>query len=231
MKRAWARGWKRFGLLLIHNIGWKLASLTIAVIIWALVASEPELSTFTPVPLVYKNLPDDLEVSGDFVSTVVLELRGPSGELRGVGESVHPSVILDMSQARAGEHTYAIGDGNVKLARGVHLVRAIPSEVRFQFEPRRSRTVPVEVRFAGLGANGYEVSQMQVEPREVQIVGPRSRVARINGVVTDQVDVSNVVGESEFHVNMLVDDPYVRIMGSPEATVRVWMRKQRQEDK
>lgn len=225
MKRAWGRGWKRFLLVLIHNIGWKLASLVIAVVIWGLVASEPELSTFTTVPLVYKNLPDDLEISADTVSTVVLELHGPSGELRGVGESVHPSVVLDMSQARAGDHTYSIGDGNVKLARGVRLVRSIPSEVRFQFEPRRSRMVPVEVRFTGTEGNGYEIASSEVEPREVQIVGPRSRVARINGVVTDQVDVSNVVGESEFHVNMLVEDAYVRIAGSPAATVRVRMKK------
>ena len=44
----------------------------------------------------------------------------------------------------------------------------------------------------------------EVEPREVRIVGPRSRVARISAaVVTDLVDVSNVVGGSEFHVNLL----------------------------
>ena len=59
----------------------------VAVVIWALVASEPELSTFATVRLEYKNLPDDLEISSDPVSSVVLELRGPSGELRGVGET------------------------------------------------------------------------------------------------------------------------------------------------
>jgi hypothetical protein len=50
-------------------------------------------------------------------------------------------------------------------------------------------------------------------------------VARIPGVGTDQVDVSNVVGTSEFHVNMLVEDAYVRLDGPSEATVRVTMKK------
>jgi YbbR domain-containing protein len=130
-----------------------------------------------------------------------------------------------MSNARAGDRTYTIGDGNVRLARGVRLVRAIPSEVRFRFELRRARTVPVEVRFTGEGQNGYEIAQSQVEPREVLIVGPRSRVARITSAATDLVDVSNVVGSSEFHVNLLVEDPYVRLEGSSEAVVRVTMKK------
>jgi hypothetical protein len=215
----------RFAGLITENAAWKFLALVIAVVIWGLVASEPELSTFTTVRLEYKNLPEDLEISSEPVSSVVLELRGPSGELRGVGESIRPSVVLDMSNARTGDRTYTIGNGSVRLARGVRLVRAIPSEVRYYFEPRRARTVPVEVRFAGQGQNGYEVVQTEVEPREVRIIGPRSHVARINGVATDQVDVSSVVGTSEFHVNMLVDDAYVRLDGPSEATVRVTMKK------
>jgi YbbR domain-containing protein len=219
------RAWKGLTALLIQDIWWKLLALAIAVLIWALVASEPELSTFATVRLEYKNLPEDMEISSEPVSTVVLELHGPSGELRGVGESIRPSVVLDMSNARPGDRTYTIGDGNVKLARGVHLVRSIPSEVRFQFEPRRVRTVPVEIRFAGEGQNGYEIARSEVEPRDVPIVGPRSHVTRVAAASTDAVDVSNVVGSSEFHVNLLVEDPYVRLQGSSEAVVRVTMKK------
>ena len=54
--------------LLFENLGWKLLSLAVAVVIWALVASEPELSTFATVRLEYKNLPDELEISSDPVS-------------------------------------------------------------------------------------------------------------------------------------------------------------------
>ena len=73
-----------------------------------------------------------------------------------MGEAIHPAVVIDMSDAETGERTFSIGDRNVKLVRGVRLVRAIPSEVRFQFEPRRMHTVPVQVRFIGEGQNGYD---------------------------------------------------------------------------
>jgi hypothetical protein len=44
-------------------------------------------------------------------------------------------------------------------------------------------------------------------------------------VVTDPVDVSSVVGSSEFRVNAFIDDPYVRFVGSPQVTVSVTMKK------
>jgi YbbR domain-containing protein len=211
--------------LLFQNIGWKLLSLAIALVIWALVATEPELATFANVRLEYKNLPEGLEISSEPVSSVMLELRGPSGALRGTGEAIHPAVVIDMSDAEAGERTFSIGDRNVKVVRGVRLVRAIPSEVRFQFEPRRMHTVPVQVRFVGEGQNGYVVSEFHVDPPEMDITGPRSRVARITSVIADPIDLSNKTGTSQFHVNVFTDDSFVRFLGTPEVVVTVTMKK------
>src|SRR5215469_11377997 len=138
--------------LVFDRAGWKLLSLAVAVVIWALVSSEPELSTFVSTQVEYKNLPPDLEIASNPVTTVLLELRGPSGELQGLGgQGIHPQIILDMASATPGGHTYGIGDGVVKLPRGVRLVSALPAQVHYAFENRASRTVPVEVRFAGEG--------------------------------------------------------------------------------
>jgi len=221
------RAFKRIGALLFENLAWKLLALAVAVVIWALVASEPELATFATVRLEYKNLPGDLEISSDPVISVVLELRGPSGELRGIGDSLRPAVVLDMGSVLPGQRTFTVGDRNVKLARGVSLVRSIPSEVRFTFEERRFRSVPVQVRFAGEGQNGYAIEHYEVTPRLVQVAGPKSRVARIVAASTDPVDVSSVVGSSEFRVNAFVDDPFVRFATSPLVTVVVTMKKTR----
>jgi YbbR domain-containing protein len=210
-----------------ENFGWKVLALASAFALWALVASEPELSVFVTVPLAYKNLPDDLEISADPVNTVSLELRGPSGDLGAFGDtgSVRPAVIVDMTGVQAGERTFPLGDDNVKLARGVRLVRAIPSEARFEFERRASKRVDVRPRFGGEEGSGYAVESVRVDPRQLPLLGPASRVARIRDVTTDRVDVSSVVGTAEFRVNAFVEDPYVRFEGSPQVTVTVTMKK------
>ena len=211
--------------LLFQNLVWKLLSLAIAVVIWALVATEPELATFANVRLEYKNLPEGLEISSDPVSSVVLELRGPSGALRGIGDGVHPAVVVDMSDAGAGERTFSIGERNVKVTRGVRLVRAIPSEVRFHFEPRRVATVPVHIRFLGEGQHGYSVAEYHVDPPEMEITGPRSHVARIAAVVADPIDLANSTGTAQFHVNVFTEDSFVRFLNAPEVVVTVTMKK------
>src|SRR5262245_32399121 len=138
--------------LLLHNFWWKMLSLVIAGAIWAVVSNEPELGTVATVRVEYKNLPDDLEISSEPISTVALELRGPSGQLRDPsGAGIRPEVVLDMTSVQPGERTFSIGDENVKLGNGVRLVRAIPSQARFRFERRRTMEVPVEPRFSGEG--------------------------------------------------------------------------------
>jgi YbbR domain-containing protein len=208
------------------NTGWKLLALAIAVVLWAVVASEPELGTLVTVPLEYRNLPDDLEISSEPVSQIVLELRGPSGELRGVGDSgLHPAVILDMSGSQPGVHTFPISRQALKLPRGVRLERANPSEVRFEFDRRATRAVPVRPQLTGQGQDGYQIVAQSVSPAELQIEGPAKAVARVRDVVTDPVDVSGVVGASEFRVNAYVDNPYVRFRSAPQVVVTVTMKK------
>jgi YbbR domain-containing protein len=209
--------------LVIANPGWKLLSLAIAVAVWGVVANEPELATFTTAGIEYKNLPEDLEISSEPVSTVKLELRGPSGQLRGVSDGASPEVILDMSDVRVGERTFPIGDGNVRLVRGVQLVRAIPSLVRIRFERHAQRTVKVTPRFHD--RDGYEVADYTVNPDSVAVAGPASHIAQIETVVTDTVNVPGRVGTFEYPVNTFLDDPYVRFPDVSRVVVTVTVRK------
>jgi YbbR-like protein len=205
--------------LITRNPGWKLLSLAIAVVVWGVVANEPEISTFATVGVEYRNLPEDLEISSDPMTTVKLELRGPSGQLRGVT----PEVILDMSDVRTGERTFPISDGNVKLVRGVQLVRAIPSDVRFRFERHADRTVKVSPRFRD--REGYYVTLFTAKPDSVAIAGPASHVAKIDTVETDEVNVPAKEGTFEYPVNTYVEDPFVRFPAVSRVTVTVTVRK------
>jgi YbbR domain-containing protein len=212
--------------LVFKDFGWKVLSLAIAVLLWAVVASEPELSTFVSVPVEYKSLPEGMEISSDVVESVYLELHGPSGRLRGGnGEERRYAVVLDMSSVRAGERTFTIGEDDVRLPRGIRLVRAIPSQLRFDFERRQYRSVPVEVRFAKQPQPGYEVAFCEVTPSTLQIVGPESRVNRTRHVATDPIDVSNAVGTAEFRVNAFVDDPHIRFTHPPQVKVKVHIKR------
>src|SRR5580698_1196159 len=128
--------------LFTRNLAWKLLSLIIAIACWVAVAREPEVATSLSVPVDFKNPPDDLDVDGNLPDRVRLEVRGPSGSLTRDNLST-VAVVLDLSDARAGERTYSIRGRNLNLPAGVVFYRAVPSQLTLQFEQLIFKEEPV----------------------------------------------------------------------------------------
>lgn len=209
---------------LTRNIGWKLLSLGAAVALWISVASEPELATIHSVSVDYKGVPDDLEISSDFVDSVSLEMRGPAGRLRDLG-GAWPAVVLDFSSVnQPGGRTFTLDARNVNLPRGIQLVRVIPAQLRFDFERRVGRDVPVEVRLSA-PHQGYRVVSSEAVPPKLGIIGPASAVDRTHTVVTDPVDISGVVGSEQYRVNTYLAEKLVRFQSSSHVVVQVVVKK------
>ena len=214
---------KRF---LTHNAGWKALSLAAAVLLWISVATEPELSTFVSARVEYKNLAPDVEINSDVVETVFLEVRGPSGELRGLPETRRQyAVILDMTNIGPGQHTFAIDRGDARVPRGIQLVRAIPSQIRMELERSDTRSVPVDVRFANTLPPEMHVVEAVAEPSVLAVSGPASRVAHIASAQTDPIDVRPEAGSAEYRVAAYVNDPRVRLRSAPQVTVKVTVER------
>src|SRR5580698_8320596 len=134
--------------LLTKNLLWKLVALAAAFAIWLDVANEPELATIVSVPVEYNHFPKDLEISSDIVETIDLEARGPSGQVRSLHDSRIAAVIDFASVKAPGERTFTLTPAELKLPRGIELIRTIPAQLRFTFERRAIRSVPVDVRFS-----------------------------------------------------------------------------------
>jgi YbbR domain-containing protein len=210
---------------LLHDLPLKLLSLAIAVILWIVIVGDPEMMTSVSAPIQYTNLPRDLEIASEIPESVHLEIRGPASKLASVLEE-RTAVVLDLaSQAHPGERTFTIRQLDVNLPAGVSLARVVPAQLRLRFERREERDVPVQVRFAGPPPAGYRVSRTEVSPERRTITGPESRVNRIEFVETDQIDLSSVVSEEEFHVYCNTADPLVTFDDTRMVSVKVWMEK------
>ena len=209
---------------LFHDIGWKLASLLLAVVVWGVVSAEPEIETVLSVPVQYANRSPNLEVSSDYRESIKLELRGSSGRLRDLNNT-KTAVVLDFSNVHeAGERTFPVTWRNAGLPRGVQLVRAVPSELHFRFERNLTRTVPVQVRFSGLPGK-LLVSAAVPVPSEVGISGPESRVSRVDFALTDPLDLATITGNTTRTSALYVTEPEVRLLGRPHVQVRITVAK------
>jgi YbbR domain-containing protein len=152
-------------------------------------------------------------------------MRGPSGRLGDPRETRTTAVVLDFSSVQQpGERTFTLDASNVNMPRGIQLTRVIPAQLRFRFEPRIVRKVPVEVRFS-VPHPGYVVAGYRVRPEELTVTGPQSSMEKTQSVVTDPIDISSVVSSKEFRVNTYVAEPRVRFQSSSQVAVDVAVKK------
>ena len=147
-------------------------------------------------------------------------MRGPRANCAAQGEATASrGGDRYVRTSAAGERTFSIGDRNVKVVRGVRLVRAIPSEVRFRLRAAAdAHGAGARPRSSAKGRTATSSQSYHVDPPEMEITGPRSRVARITSVVADPVDLSGVSRAPPSFVSMSSwRTPIVRFLGSPRS--------------
>jgi YbbR domain-containing protein len=210
--------------LFTQNLGWKLLSLLMAVGLWMAIAREPEVATSLSVPVEFKNMRDDLDISGNLPDRIFLELRGPSGRLTRDKLST-VAAVLDLSDAQPGVRTYNIRGRNLNLPAGVVFYRAVPSQLTLQFDQLMVKQEPVQPVFVNKPPS-YRIVSQDFSPAQVRIRGSGDRVQAINQIKTDPMDLSGVAGEQVFHTHLNVGDAQVRLVDtSSDITVRVKLEK------
>src|SRR5262249_12078786 len=107
--------WRR----LTHNLGWKLGSLGLAVLLWLAGEGQPECLPIRNMPILYRNLRRDLILASDAPADVRAELRGAAGKLTQSALS-EVYLALDLSTVTApGEQTFTLSSADFSLPQGV----------------------------------------------------------------------------------------------------------------
>jgi len=213
--------WRR----LTHNFIWKLASLALAVALWLAVAGEPELVAIQSVPVLYRNLQPTLLLLSDAPDQVRAELRGPSGRLTRA-TLADAFAALDLAGVTSpGDQTFTLSEAEFSLPQGVRFVRAVPSQVRLQFDRILSKPVPVELQLKGNLPPGYSIVAESIEPQALSVSGPETAVSAIRSAQTDAVDLSALTQTTELKVNAFVSEPRAQFESAPVVTVRLTIEK------
>ncbi len=210
---------------LAEKIVWQLVALVAAFALWLVFMGSPEVVTSIAAPIEYQNMPSEFETTAELPRIVSLEIRGPAARLHDADLTSRRVVLNLQSVQGPGERTFTIDRRNIDLPLGLTVVRAIPAQVRLNFERSVSANVPVRVRIAAPPPDGYRVATQQSLPRMLRIVGPESRVRQVGAVDADPIDLSRTVGKSRFQVHAFVADPQVRFVSSPIVEISISLEK------
>lgn len=113
----------------LNNWSMKLLALAISFLLWTTYTTEPSSEVGYLVPLEFRNVPANLEISGDVPTQVHLRVRGRSGLLRRLLPA-DLSIAVDLSGRPAGETLIQLTPDQVTVPYGVTVVDIIPPEIR-----------------------------------------------------------------------------------------------------
>jgi YbbR domain-containing protein len=207
-----------------HNWSLKLISLGLAVMLWVLVASETSSEIGMEVPLEYRNIPSQLEITGDTTNLVQVRLRGSANVIRQISAK-DLSTTIDLSKMRAGDKIVPLSPQNVQAPFGAEVIRVNPSSVRFNLERTVTKTVPVVPTIMGQPSDGFEVGRVLVDTNTVEVEGPESRVNALQSIATSPIRLDRRQGRVEQSVDLDVPDPQIRIAHPGPVNVQVEIQR------
>jgi hypothetical protein len=119
---------------LTRNLGWRLLSVLLAVLLWVAVEGEPELVTLQPVPVFYRNVESNLALVANPPNSVRIELRG-AADVLSRDNLANVAVLLDLAGlTEPGERVFPVTKTNLTLPAGVRFVRSDPPELRLHLD-------------------------------------------------------------------------------------------------
>jgi len=195
---------------IFHNLGLKITSLLIATGLWLAISTEPPSETAVNVGLVFRNMPEDLEISSENIPSEQIRVRGPERQVRRLQASdVH--MEIDLSGMKPGERTFDLTANQISLPDKLQPVEIVPSQIHLSFDKKVTKTVPVEPRVIGTYAPGYRIASVHADPETVVISGPSKSIAAVESALTDPIDVSGLIDRTTVSRHAYVSDPLVQV--------------------
>jgi YbbR domain-containing protein len=184
--------------LFFDNIGLKLASFFLALLLYAHVVTEQQRESVYQVPVAFSGLADSLAVRGTPPDHIGVTVRGKWKDLIRLGLS-NPLLSIELNGIGPGPYIESITAEKVaarafppELAKVLEVTAiADPGEVALTIEPKAEKMVRVHARLAGETAPGWRLDGPPVvDPESVLVSGPRSAVEAADTLDTLPVDIT-----------------------------------------
>ena len=208
----------------MRNLGLKLVSLFLAVVIW-FVVSAPRRERVSErafnAPLSLVGMSRDFAITTPVPESVSVRLRGRKSTLASLSsQQLEVPVDLSWVQQR-GEATITLRPQALNVPPDVEVVSIDPNKFRFRVEPLRQRTVPIRPFLMGQVPAGYILGEPTIDPERALVSGPETQVLAMNEASTERINLTGRSATFVQNVAIVSDSPLVRVVTPVTAQVTV----------
>jgi len=203
-----------------RNLGLKAAALLLGTLLWFTVSGQQVEGIVSRIPVLYRNVPSALEITGERQFEVAVQLRGSYNQIAAIGPG-NVNVVVDLADARPGPTVIPLRTDQVVVPLGVQVTQIDPGSVTLLIEKSGTVDLPITALVEGQPAPGYAVGAVTVEPKKVRVAGPESRLRGVASAITERVSVEGVSSTVTQTVTIGVPDNELRLTDARTARVTV----------
>jgi len=179
------------------------------------------------IPIEYMNRDPKIEILATSVNALNLNLSG-SGTIIKTIRPDQVNVKLDLSKAVIGRNTYTITKKNITLPPGAFLKGVKPSVVEVTLDVPISKSLPVQVDWAGKLPENLILSEVKLYPAKLLIVGGSHILNNITTIYTEKVLLDNISESGKISVKPALDPASLKIaLGSKDKILIEYVVKER----
>lgn len=208
--------WQR----MFSNLLPKVSLLLAVSVFWALITSRQGQITTVSVPLRFHGLPDSLVVVETAPENLEIQLKSLSS-LVPTPAKLDILADIDLSDVRDGVASIRVKNSDVSLPLGVVISSISPTAVKVQAEKKVRKKVPVKLLLRGSLPANLKGIRIVCEPATIEVEGAASQVAKIDHVITEEVDAMNLVKGKEYQKNLQAPSKQVTLLRDEPIILRL----------
>lgn len=205
---------------IFSNIGYKVASLVLAVAVWMFIQAEQVQEVNREITINIQ-VAEGYAIRGSAVRTKAATLRGPRVLMSEIPAVLETTVAVP--KGKTGTYRVRINKDNLvgwddRIQMTVH-----EPFLAVYVDERITRIVPVKEILQGTPADGVLIKSVDIKPQTVTLTGVRSDLLKVRHVATEPIDITGVQATKTYEVG-LIKPPGVELGGISSNIAQVSLR-------
>jgi YbbR domain-containing protein len=211
------------GLAIRSHIGGLFLTFFIVLVSWSIYSGRQLSLINISTPIVYRNIPDNLELVKTSAEQVEVQITGRR-HLVSALKKEQVGAVIDLKDKTGGSYELILTPNNINLPLGLDVVRITPSTLSMVFEQRIVKKLSVKPRFTGLLPSGYRIKNISVKPEFVNVNGSATVLRDINSLFTETIDLDKLKpqnGEKTVDVPIIISPSSLRLISGQGQIAKV----------
>jgi diadenylate cyclase len=186
--------------------------------VWLSVSRGGDTLVTFESPVVYMNRDPAMEIVKTSVNTVNLELEGSGALIK----SIKPDQIkvkLDMTNSKVGPNSFTITRESISLPPGIVLKDVTPTVVEVDLDVLMKKELPVQIDWVGRLPDNSILTETNIEPKTVEIIGGKRILEKISTIYTEKVPLDNLEAKGTISANLALTPASLKV--SPNSKEKV----------